>query len=531
MVRHRGRHSRGASAVADETDGSTDSGPVDTGLRAETAGATSDAAPIASHGLGLNGSSPVGGGMAGGTMAAILEAAPEAETVPPPEAGPAPVSRLVPVILSPPLSGAPLEPPSLVGEHVATFGSAVVAAPDRHRRRWPWAVLVVVVAVVLATVVQLGRPVPAMALQRSLPGTSPVAGATPLLPWPAAGEAAVAIPQLGVTVQSGPEAAVPIASLTKIMTAYLTLRDHPLAPSAQGPVLTMTAADQAEASVEEGAGATNVAVQPGEKLSERQLLDGLLVHSANNLADVLGRWDAGTLPAFVAKMNVTAAALGMAHTHYADASGLDPGTAGTAGDELLVTQAAMAIPTFAAVVAQRVVTLPVVGILTTYVSSVGTDGVVGVKSGFTQAAMGCLVLAGERTVAGQRVLVLAAVTGQPGEDPLEVANGVDERLLDAVAAGLRQVPVTARGARVGAVTLPWTQRRVPVVASRAISLLAWPGQEPSLALTHRMLHSGIRAGTSVGTLTASIGRERVVVPVHVAGTLLGPSMSWRLKRS
>ena len=68
----------------------------------------------------------------------------------------------------------------------------------------------------------------------------------------------------------------------------------------------MTAADQAEASAEEGAGATNVPVQPGEKLTERQLLNGLLVHSANNFADVLARWDAGTVPAFVAKMNATA---------------------------------------------------------------------------------------------------------------------------------------------------------------------------------------------------------------------------------
>ncbi len=66
-------------------------------------------------------------------------------------------------------------------------------------------------------------------------------------------------------------------------------------------------------------------VQPGEELTERQLLNGLLVHSANNFADVLAQWDAGTMPAFVAKMNAAAAALGMAHTHYADASGLDPG--------------------------------------------------------------------------------------------------------------------------------------------------------------------------------------------------------------
>ena len=71
-----------------------------------------------------------------------------------------------------------------------------------------------------------------------------------------------------------------------------------------------------------------MSVQPGEKLNERQLLDGLLVHSANNLADVLAQWDAGSIPAFVAKMNATATSLGMTHTHYADASGLDPGTAG-----------------------------------------------------------------------------------------------------------------------------------------------------------------------------------------------------------
>jgi len=500
----------------------------------DTGDAGSVDAPVSSPDPGLSGADAMAGTMAVGSLATIVEETPEAETTPVPASGPPPVSRLVPVVLSPPLSGSVVGAPMSEAGPLATAPVAelfVEPHRHRHRRRWPWAVLVVIVAVVVAASVQLGRAVPAVAMHRALPVTAPVAGATPALPWPAVGEAAVAIPELGVTVQSGPEAAVPIASLTKIMTGYLTLRDHPLAPDAQGPVFTMTAADQAEASVEEGAGATNVPVRPGEQLTERQLLNGLLVHSANNFADVLARWDAGSLPAFVTKMNAAAAALGMAHTHYADASGLDPGTAGTASDELIVTRAAMSIPTFAAAVAQRAVTLPIAGVLPSYVSSVGTDGVVGVKSGFTQAAMGCLVLAGERTVAGQRVLVLAAVTGQPGEDPLDVANGVDEHLLDAVAAGLREVPVTRAGARVGEVTMAWSHQRVAVVASRAISLLAWPGQEPSLALANRPLRSGMHAGTEVGTLGASIGRERVVVPVHVVDTLGSPSLSWRLKRS
>ena len=54
----------------------------------------------------------------------------------------------------------------------------------------------------------------------------------------------------------------------------------------------------------------NVLVRPGEVLTERQVLEGMLVHSANNLADTLACWDAGSLPAFVAKMNATAAVAG-----------------------------------------------------------------------------------------------------------------------------------------------------------------------------------------------------------------------------
>jgi D-alanyl-D-alanine carboxypeptidase (penicillin-binding protein 5/6) len=478
--------------------------------------------------------------MTGGTVAAILEVAPPPDPLSaspsdvqaPPATDLPPVSRSEPVSISPPMPLAPPLPgPAETTGHVpAHLAAPLVAAPDRHRRRWPWVVVVLLVVVAAVAGLQLSRPFPAVALQRALPVTAPVSGAPPALPWPATGEAAVAVPQLGVTVQSGPEAAVPIASLTKIMTAYLTLRDHPLAPDAQGPMLTMTAADQVDASADEDAGATNVPVQPGEALSERQLLNGLLVHSANNLADVLATWDAGSLPAFVAKMNAAAAALGMAHTHYADVSGLDPGTAGTAGDELLVTRAAMAIPTFAAVVAQPSVTLPVAGVLDNYVSAVGTDGIVGVKSGFTQLAMGCLVLAGERTVGGHQVLVLAAVTGQPGAKPLDTANTVDEHLLDAVASGLREVRVSAAGVRVGSVTLPWAQKRVPVVATQPISLLAWPGQQPQLTFSRGQVRAGMPARTKVGILSASIGRERVTVPVQVTTSLVGPSPSWRLKR-
>ena len=395
-------------------------------------------------------------------------------------------------------------------------------------RRICWRVGALGAAAALVVGVQLGRPVPAAGLHLSLAKLTRTGGSAAALPWPATGEAAVAIPAAQATVQSGPEVPVPIASLAKLMTAYVVLRDHPLDRGAAGPALTLTAADQAEATAEQAAGATSVPVQAGEVLTERQLLDGLLVHSANNLADVLAQWDAGTVPAFVAKMNATAAALGMRSTHYADASGLDDNSVGTAADQLRVTATAMTLPTFEAVVAQPAVTLPGAGTLQNYVTAVGTDGVVGVKSGFTQAAMGCLVLAAERSVGGRDVLVLAAVTGQPAPDPLAQAQQADLALVDAAAGRLRQVDEVNLGAAVARVTAPWGGAPVRAVAAHSVWALVWPGEAVWESFSADAVWAGGRTGTRVGTLSVSIGGREIRVPVRLTASLGSPSWAWRL---
>jgi D-alanyl-D-alanine carboxypeptidase (penicillin-binding protein 5/6) len=75
-------------------------------------------------------------------------------------------------------------------------------------------------------------------------------------------------------------------------------------------------------------------VKLGEKLTEKQLLEGLMLPSGNNIADTLGRWVAGSDEAFVAKMNETAQSLGMTNTHYADASGANEATVSNAVDQI-----------------------------------------------------------------------------------------------------------------------------------------------------------------------------------------------------
>jgi D-alanyl-D-alanine carboxypeptidase (penicillin-binding protein 5/6) len=244
---------------------------------------------------------------------------------------------------------------------------------------------------------------------------------------------------------SGPEQPVPIASLTKMMTAYVVLTDHPLGLDQNGPSVTMTQTDVDDFDNDTVDDESNAQVALGEVLTERQLLEGLLVHSANNFADTLARWDAGDIPTFVAKMNRTAAQLGMSQTHYADASGFDQGSQSTAGDLLKVAARDMANPTFAAIVKMPSVTLPVAGTISTYTPWLGFDGVIGVKSGFTTAAGGCDVVAVVRQVHGKNTLILAAVTGQTGYEVLQVAGYLALNLADHVGASIGVSPVVEAG--------------------------------------------------------------------------------------
>ena len=125
----------------------------------------------------------------------------------------------------------------------------------------------------------------------------------------------------------------------------------------------MTSDDAAEYQAELHLDESSIAIQAGETLTERQMLEALLTQSANDIAYSLAVWDAGSVAAFVVKMNALAASLGATNTHYVDASGFDPHSVSSAADVLKVAAAGMSIPTFAEIVALPKVTLPLVGTL------------------------------------------------------------------------------------------------------------------------------------------------------------------------
>ncbi|MGO9193818.1 MAG: D-alanyl-D-alanine carboxypeptidase family protein, partial [Streptosporangiaceae bacterium] len=345
---------------------------------------------------------------------------------------------------------------------------------------------VIVVAVVAWVGVQLLRPVPPMTLAASVTTMRVLPGVAPRPNWPAGAEAAVGLPGTGLLGTHGGSQPVPIASLAKIMTTYLVLSGHPLPAGGSGPAITVTAADASAYASDQRQGQSVVRVTPGEKLTERQALEAVLIPSGNNIAWMLARWDAGSEGAFVAKMNARARSLELRRTRYTDASGTDPATVSTASDQFRLTLRALQIPAFRQIVAMPQVTLPVAGVAYNVNAGLGHDGIVGVKTGSTSAAGGCLAFAAIRTVAGGQVTIVGVVLGVPATpaQPSELGGVITaaENLLASVGGDLEHAEVISPGAVLGTVSSVWTAGPAAVAAA-GVAVTGWPGTPVTVTVT------------------------------------------------
>jgi D-alanyl-D-alanine carboxypeptidase (penicillin-binding protein 5/6) len=262
--------------------------------------------------------------------------------------------------------------------------------------------------------------------------------------WPQRGQAALVLGN-GRPATSPHQQPAPIASLAKVMTAYLTLERYPLSGAQDGFTITVTD-EQAQAA--QAQGQSVVAVRAGEQLTERQLLEGLLIPSGNNIARMLAGGVAGSETRFLAEMNAKARALGMDHTIYTDPSGFDPSTVSTAADQLRVFQQAMRFPAFRQIVSMASVTLPVAGTLTNY-NPLIAEGYAG-KTGSDFAAGGCLAFFTHVTVGGHRLTAVGVVMGQgEGSDTsaiLAAAGEAAEQMVESIAPAIRVRTVPAPGA-------------------------------------------------------------------------------------
>jgi serine-type D-Ala-D-Ala carboxypeptidase (penicillin-binding protein 5/6) len=405
---------------------------------------------------------------------------------------------------------------------------------QRVRRRSVIPVVVislVLIGVITFVLVALLRTVPPASLAPApLPRAFP--GHLSRLAWPAAGESALAVQGVGLVGARGGDQPLAIASVAKIMTAYIVLRDHPLHPGEDGPAITITPADVAVYKSDLALGQSVAEVKAGEVLTERQALEALLLPSANNVATLLAEWDAGSEPAFVAKMNAVVRRMGLSDTHYVDASGFNSATVSTARDQVRLASAAIRLPAFAHIVATREVVLPVAGLEHNLDGLLGSDGIVGIKTGTTNSAGGCFVLAARIRVGGRRVTVVGAVLGQPAG---AAAPTILDAALHAAGALAKSVPHTlkpfgtlVRGRTLARVRTAWGTT-VPVRAARIPRLVGWPGLPVSIKIVPQpRLIAPLARGQQVGYALVRAGRQRTRLALVATRAVALPSVGWRL---
>lgn len=398
------------------------------------------------------------------------------------------------------------------------------------RRIKIWTPLVLLLVIVFA-VVQNFRPLPTPTLVLTAQDSYTFEGGKPQIPWPENGQAALDVEGIGTFGSSGEQKPVPIASVAKVMTAYVILRDHPLKSGADGPKIEIdkAAEEQSDAGQE-----STVDVTEGDAISEREAVEAILIASANNVARLLARWDAGSEEAFVEKMNEAAEDLGMSDTTYTDPSGLNNTTVSTAVDQVKLARAAMRQPAFREVAAMMEYT-DYKGVKHgNWNRLVGKDDVVGIKTGTTTSALGNLSFAAKKDVDGEVHRIVGAVLRQPegGEDNTILSGALDagHKLVLAGQDALRAETILRKGTVVGYAD-DGLGGRTPVVVTEDVKAVGWAGLEVKLTFAGTELPHTAEAGTEVGTLTVGDGRNGAVkVPVSLKEDLVEPGFTDKLTR-
>jgi D-alanyl-D-alanine carboxypeptidase (penicillin-binding protein 5/6) len=236
-----------------------------------------------------------------------------------------------------------------------------------------------------------------------------------------------------------------------MMTVWVVLHQLPLTYQQQGPCLVVSANDVALYDYDVASGQSNARIVFGERICEGTLLRGLLVHSAGDYSQLLQSLIGWSPATFVRVMNSDARKMGLSKTHYVDLSGISPLDISTAANQATLAVNLMTDePIVDQIVALTHVALPYNGVVESYTPFIGQANVVGVKSGFTDPAGGCDVMAVKVTIGANTFLTFAVVLGEHGWNSIQVAGSAALALSQSLRRSIKQVRTPS------GVQLKWT---------------------------------------------------------------------------
>lgn len=381
---------------------------------------------------------------------------------------------------------------------------------------------VVLIAVATYAPLTLLAPIPEASVE-ALPLDSPAAPATDLT---TTGQAALANADgTRILATGGTAEAVPIAGITRALTALIVLEAKPLTADERGPQVPVTSADFDRQQQLEADGFVTVPVFPGDAWTERDALEALLLGGSSIHAELLATWAFGSTEAFVAAATLWLDDHGLDQTTLVDATGISADSVSTAPD---LSRAAALLGTD-----------PVLGkILTQSPGALATErGVRSPASRITGDGLTVLHL-GYTDRAGFGLLALDTVSTEAGPFPIGVASlrsGTWASLQSEVtsAQALAREAVTARpvvepGTAVALVRSPWGDT-ARAITGEAKAVPTWRAQSPTLTLHPKDDLTLFAKDESLGTVVAAVGDEPgTTIGLSADAAILPPSLGWRL---
>lgn len=347
--------------------------------------------------------------------------------------------------------------------------------------------------------------------------------------WSETGSGAVGIRGIGMTASAAD--AVPIASITKVVSALMVLDRMPLSPGESGPSYQFTRSDSNAYWSYLRRNESALDVPAGGELTQYQLLQGTLMGSANNYINRLVREIWGSNGNFAAAAEEWLADRDLSGITIVEPTGIDRANAADPASLIRLAEVAMANPVIREIVGTPVTNIPGAGEVVNSNPLLGSPGVTGVKTGsLTEQRSGMGVpysnlLATKEIVVGETtVLISIAVLGQPDNDARVLeAESLFSQVETQLGAPGAAVPA---GTTVGSVQTLWGET-VDIVTDQATRVILWNGA----GATNRValdLGDSRDEGDPVGTLTTTGALDTSTTTVSLSAPIAGPSIWWRL---
>ncbi len=395
---------------------------------------------------------------------------------------------------------------------------------QKYRRRRITAAIVVtlLLAVGIYVPATLLAPIPAVGAEE----LAPPAPSTPVaqLAFPGYGASAVgAVGYEEPLATNGSADPLPIASITKVITALVVLEAKPLAPGESGESISLTQKDARLVDAYRARNGKVLEVAAGTTLTQRQVLEIMLVYSANNYTETMVDWVFGSMSGYLDAARVWLSENGFTQTTVEDCTGMSPGNRSTASELLRLAKLALENPVIAEIVAMPAIEVPGIGRLSNTNELLGEGGVRGIKTGTLDEAGACILFAADISVGDRIITVVGSVLG--AEDHATLRDHV-RTLLASVTSGFTALQLTAADVPYAEYETRWGDEARAVTAEPA-SVVVWSDAQVQVDVEAEPVGTA-EAGDAVGTVTFTVEDQEVVVRLVLDAPIDDPGFAWRI---